>query len=251
MGDSEPKLNSTKLALEDEGPGWIVTYADLVTLLLVFFVMLFSISTLDLNRFRQLAAAMQKSFGLPVADIATDLPDVAPPQPLPPPPDIQPQDSHLPEILKEELDQELVEEVRQAVKERRLGENIVILEEKKRLTITIEGQILFNAGQAALNETSLPVLDEIARILNNYADYRVNIKGHTDDTPISTAQFPSNWELSAVRATTVLRYMIYRGVDPGRLTATGYSDLLPIAPNDTPENRARNRRVEFVLEKEK
>ena len=73
----------------------------------------------------------------------------------------------------------------------------------------------------------------------------------TDDRAIETRQFPSNWELSAVRATTVLRYFIGRGIDPQRMTATGYADFLPLVANDTIENRARNRRVEFVLEKEK
>jgi len=84
---------------------------------------------------------------------------------------------------------------------------------------------------------------------DDYSEYSVNIKGHTDDRPILTKEFPSNWELSSIRATTVLKYLIQGGIDPGRLTATGYSDLLPLVANDTPENRAINRRVEFVLEK--
>ena len=87
-------------------------------------------------------------------------------------------------------------------------------------------------------------------MFRDHADYRIAIRGHTDDLGIDTAQFPSNWELSAVRATTVLRYFIGQGIDPERMTATGYADYLPLVENNSVENRARNRRVEFVLEKE-
>ena len=82
-----------------------------------------------------------------------------------------------------------------------------------------------------------------------FPEYTINIKGHTDNIPIATRQFPSNWELSAIRATTVLKHLISRGIAPKRLTATGYGDKIPLEPNTTDANRARNRRVEFVLEK--
>ena len=88
-------------------------------------------------------------------------------------------------------------------------------------------------------------------MFSDHADYRIAIRGHTDDRNIQTRQFPSNWELSAVRATTVLRFFIQQGIDPQRMTATGYADYIPLVDNDSAENRARNRRVEFVLEKEK
>ena len=270
---------------EGEGEaGWIVTYADLVTLLLVFFVLLFSISNLDLQRFRQIVNAFRQSFGAPTAVIEL----VAPDQDRAPetaeqadkayevPLEVlnemenkvrEEYDAAVREQLKEELreevrenvkkevldelDQGLLDDVNEFVEKIRQGDNIVVVKERNRITITVEGRVFFESGQAALNPEALPILDEIALIIMKYPDYRVNIKGHTDDQPISTAQFPSNWELSAVRATTVLRRLILVGVNPARLTATGYGDLIPVAPNDTPENRARNRRVEFVLEKEK
>ena len=113
----------------------------------------------------------------------------------------------------------------------------------------MRGQVLFASGSADFRESAAPILDEIVNIIRAYSEYKVNIKGHTDDVPISTPQFPSNWELSAVRATTVLKYLISKGVNPFRLTATGYGELLPLVPNESSENRATNRRVEFVLEK--
>ena len=86
-------------------------------------------------------------------------------------------------------------------------------------------------------------------IAREYPEYTINIKGHTDDIPIATERFPSNWELSAVRATTVLKYLIGKGISARRLTATGYGDSDPLVPNTSDRNRAVNRRVEFVLEK--
>jgi chemotaxis protein MotB len=262
----------------DEQPGWIVTYADLVTLLLVFFVMLFSISSLDIQRYRALAAALQKSFGNPTSMIELVSPDIDKKSEdfTHEPPDVEiPVEliEKLKEVLRSEMNDDLRDEIREEVWEevqkelldeqqlmkdveellekKKMGDYIVVYKEQNRITIVVEGQVFFASGEATLQPDALPILDDIAAIIRKYPNYRVNIKGHTDDRPINTVQFPSNWELSAVRATTVLRYLITQNVDPLRLTATGYGELLPIAPNDTPENRARNRRVEFVLEKER
>jgi chemotaxis protein MotB len=235
----------------DDAAEWITTYADLVTLLLVFFVLLFSISSVDLQRFQAIAAELQKSFGNPSALIPLVAPDVdtAPELPRKPEADVI---RDIPVEVLEELDQKLLADVKEFVEKKRVGDNILVTQEKNRITIMIEGQVLFESGQAGLVAGAVPLLDDIATIIQNHSQYRVNIKGHTDNVPIATSQFPSNWELSAVRATTVLRYLIDHGVGPpSRLTATGYGDLLPVASNDTPEGRARNRRVEFVLEKEK
>jgi chemotaxis protein MotB len=117
------------------------------------------------------------------------------------------------------------------------------------LVIQIRGQVLFPSGSATLSREAESIMDQIARIVSRYTEYMVNIKGHTDNVPISTAKFDSNWELSALRATSVLKYFIKRGINPLRLTATGYADILPLVPNNSDENRSRNRRVEFVLEK--
>jgi chemotaxis protein MotB len=115
--------------------------------------------------------------------------------------------------------------------------------------LQIRGAVLFESGSATMNPQAMPILDDIINIIEDYLEYSVNIKGHTDNIPIATKEFPSNWELSSIRATSVLKYLIAGGVNPSRLTATGYADLLPIVPNISADNRSKNRRVEFVLEK--
>jgi chemotaxis protein MotB len=118
-----------------------------------------------------------------------------------------------------------------------------------KVIVSVKGKALFNSGSASLNSTAISIFDEIIQILDDYPEYNINIKGHTDNIPISTDIFPSNWELSAVRATTVLKYLVSKGVDPKRLTATGFGEIMPLVPNNSESNRAKNRRVEFVLEK--
>jgi chemotaxis protein MotB len=118
---------------------------------------------------------------------------------------------------------------------------------KKGVLISLEDSILFNFGKAEINASGYPVLDKIATVIQSIRN-PVRIEGHTDDIPISTWRFPSNWELSTARAVQVLKYFITAGkIEPQRLSAVGYGEAKPVSPNDTPENRAKNRRVEIVL----
>ncbi len=109
--------------------------------------------------------------------------------------------------------------------------------------------LLFASGQATLNVRSTSLLAEISQLLNLAGEHRVNVEGNTDDVPIHSALYPSNWELSTARASTVVRFISEHGVSPGRLTATGYADQHPIASDATAAGRARNRRVEIVLQR--
>lgn len=115
-----------------------------------------------------------------------------------------------------------------------------------RINLAIKDDVLFNVGSADLTAAGGRLLDHVARLLNR-SDYPVSVEGHTDDTPIHTARFPSNWELSAARATNVTRYLIAHGVAAERLRATGYGDTRPLASNATAAGRAQNRRVALVL----
>ncbi len=123
----------------------------------------------------------------------------------------------------------------------------VALKEDKAVRIVLPGDLLFDAGQVRLKTSALPALDEVADVIR-LTDYRVNVVGHTDNVPMHSEKFATNWELSALRACTVARYMIEEAkLSADRFFITGHSYLQPVAANDTPKNRAANRRVELVL----
>jgi chemotaxis protein MotB len=140
----------------------------------------------------------------------------------------------------------LVTELKQEIKE---GE-IQITQLKDKLTVNMVDKILFDSGSAVIKRNGKKVLDRVAEILKPLTDQQIKVEGHTDNVPIGAGlaeRFPSNWELSTARATTVVRYLQERGVDPGLLGAEGYAEFQPVAPNDTDEGKARNRRIEIVL----
>lgn len=230
------------LEADEDATGWMTTFADLMTLLLVFFVLLYSISSFNLQKFTIAFKSININLGnmnqptgiMPLEDI----------------PGLLNTKLTIEELtgLRKRIDS-IYEELEQFIEGKNLGENIDLQYVEGKIIIMIQGHVLFPSGSAELNKNAIPVLDEIADLVSGYPEYTVNIKGHTDDVPISTSQFPSNWELSAIRATSVLKHMIHSGISAERLTATGYGEVLPLVPNTTKENRAINRRVEFVLEK--
>ncbi len=231
------------LTSNDEETGWLVTYADLVTLLLVFFVLLYSLSSLKQEKFMSAINSIksQLSANKPLTGISNL---------------IEIQDSTKSKISIEDItglrsrQEAMVADINRFISGNNQSKNISVHIVNNKIIITITGKVLFNSGSAHLNPEALSVLNGIVQLVMKYPEYNINIKGHTDDIPISTAQFPSNWDLSAIRATTVLKYLIKKGIKPERLTATGYGDIIPLVPNTSASNRAINRRVEFVLEKE-
>ena len=237
-GNNSIDLN---VELSDKGD-WIVTFADLMTLLLVFFVLLYSISSLNMEKFKHAIQSLQISLGETNPRVGLlDLVNV---------PEAKDMNFVIENLTgMRHREQDMLKTINEFIDGKDQSENIVVYSKAGKIIIQIRGKVLFKSGAAIFNEIAIPILDEIMDIIMSYSEYQVNIKGHTDDIPISTPLFPSNWELSAVRATTVLKHLISGGVDPLRLTATGYAELFPIVPNDSPENRATNRRVEFVLEK--
>lgn len=240
------------IADEEGAPAWLVTFADLVTLLLVFFILLFSISSVETEKFKSVLSSIQIALNQnsPAASQII-IQQVAPaidstPSKVEP---IIPQPG-LDEKEDESDKDKLINDIESMIQEQRLGEFVYVYTEGERIIIRIKGTILFPSGDVELFDDAVPIFDDIYSLFKKYADYNIDIKGYTDNTPIATTRFPSNWELSAVRATTVLRFFIDQGIAPARMSATGYSDLFPISSNETEEGRAQNRRVEFVLEKE-
>lgn len=140
----------------------------------------------------------------------------------------------------------LVNELQEEIKK---GE-IEVTQLRDKLTLSMVEKILFDSGSADIKKEGKKVLDRVVEILKNVKDRQINIEGHTDNVPISprlAQKFPTNWELSTARATNVVRYLQEKGIDPALLSATGYAEYRPVAPNDTEEGRAKNRRIEIVL----
>lgn len=263
-------MSAKRKLVEEHEEGWMTTYADLMTLLLVFFVLLFSISTVKKEQFATTIRSFQLAIGdnggsiIPLPEElrspAQEMPDSLEPQPsepvIEPPIVVQESEEVRPPEMPQQPDPEELKAVTNSLKEvfssMGVAEAVDVGEPRNgKIYVRVKGAVLFGSGDASFNKNMMPIMDGIMEILEKNGEYQVGIQGHTDDIPIETAQFPSNWELSAVRATTVLRYLIRGGIDPERVTATGYGDSLPIVPNDTPEQRAENRRIEFVLEKVK
>lgn len=227
----------------DDDATWLVTYADLMTILLVFFVLLYTLAFFEKEKFKSavesIRVQVEKDQNLIGLLELIEVPERE---------DTQISIEDITGLRSRE--KAIVEDINRFVGKRRQKEDITTTILDGKIIVSVRGAALFPSGSASLGSDATDIFDDIIKILYDYPEYKINIKGHTDDQPISTRMFPSNWELSAVRATTVLKYLISKGIDPKRLTATGYGSVLPLVPNSSDENRSLNRRVEFVLEKE-
>jgi len=211
---------------------WLTTYSDMVTLLLAFFVLLFAFSSIDEGKFSSVINAFQNYLGV----LQQGQSFLESPAPLP-------YDySDLGNQQLVELFQQMTEYIEQT------GMEGVELELQERgLIVRFAEQVFFDLGQATLKPNALEILDSLADQLRDLPN-PLRVEGHTDDWPIRTSTFPSNWELSVHRATNVVRYLIEEeGFDPQMLSVAGYAEYRPIRPNDTVQNRALNRRVDIVI----
>lgn len=233
---------------------WLVSYADFITLLFAFFVVMYAISSVNEGKYKVLSNSLVNAFknvtgevgGQPIA-ILQGAP-LLPPKPVAKPDRLPEQQK--PDTLRAEQRQKMrnvADEIMQALQPLVAQGKVRLLETSRGVTIEINDSILFALGQANLQPQSASALQAVASVLAG-SDFPITIEGHTDNVPISTPQFPSNWELSALRATTVLRLFNDAGVDAARLTAIGYGDTRPVETNTTTEGRARNRRVSILID---
>ncbi len=222
---------------------WLVSYADFITLLFAFFVVMYSVSSVNEGKYRTVSESIKAALNPVVSSPASKLAftiGTAKPTTVQSPTDAkEPVIRRLRAImksLKESTGLELVEMIEHASGD---------------LIITVPDNVMFNSGEAVLRPEALPFLKALSEALIEL-NRQIRIEGHTDNVPIRTAQFPSNWELSAIRAVMAVRVMteLY-GVPASHLSAVGRADSLPRADNLTPENRAKNRRVEIVVLAEK
>lgn len=237
-----PRRNNSK-RLEEEpeegAPHWMTTFSDMTTLLLTFFVLLFTFAQFDLIKFRMVMGSIKEALGV---------------QRVTKKGEFQTFESSPMQIFDyQKLDSVIEMFYRRTQMYRRLQEalrdvpGVEVLVSDRGIIVRAEEKIFFDLGKADIKPEAYPFLDKMAELIKEYSEYKVAIEGHTDDLPINTPRFPSNWELSATRATTVLRYFLSKGIPPERLKAVGYADTKPVVPNTSMENRAKNRRVEFVF----
>ncbi|MCM8596232.1 flagellar motor protein MotD [Accumulibacter sp.] len=229
---------------------WLVSYADFITLLFAFFVVMYALSSVNEGKYRILSNSMISAFRNVPVNSAGQTPIV-----VPTPPPASPR-ATLASRTHEAVRQRQRDKMRDVAKEilevmAPLVEQgkVRVLETSRGVSIEINDSILFSPGQAVLNPASAKAMQSVAEVLVA-SEFPITIEGHTDNVPIRNAQFPSNWELSAVRATTVLRLFADAGVAADRLTAIGYADTRPVEPNLLADGRARNRRVTILIDSE-
>jgi len=238
---------------------WLVSYADFITLLFAFFVVMYSISSINEGKYRVLSDSISSAFSgqvAPIKPIKMGEPIKSPIKSVinqtpangasrPPPP--SPADASNP--AEEQQARELsgvADEVDMGLKEMIDNKIITVNRNKAWVEIEINTSILFGSGSAGLQPAAMPVLRTLAKILGE-KKYNIQVEGFTDNVPIRSEAFPTNWELSAARAASVVRVFADDGVLPQRLAAIGFGEHRPIAENNSEENRKKNRRVRVVI----
>lgn len=245
-------------------PAWMATFSDLMNLLLCFFVLLFSMSTVDAEKFEAMAESFSQTFsifsggataigdGILISNGVSQLNELddyinstgkaA---------DVEEESKDaLEEFEQQQLKQseQLAETVEEVLQEESLDGEIDVDFTSQYVSLTLNGALLFDSGSADLKEESKPVLDQVGRILSRYGQSIIEIEGHTDNVPIHNSRFANNNELSSFRALSVFDYFMQTtNLDPAKVKHSGRGEYVPVADNATPEGRARNRRVEIKI----
>jgi chemotaxis protein MotB len=243
---------------------WLLTYADMITLLMALFIVMFAISSVNTSKFEALSKSLKEvsrgtiDGGQSVLQTGGNPKGQETPKVTPPVPAIAP-------LIQKEFDKQQKkragaqgtenEEFKRVKAELDSYAQTHGLKSKLETTITRRGlvirlltdNVLFSSGEAKVQSRAMPVLAKIAGLLQVDTQHPINVEGHTDNVPIASSIFPTNWELSTARASSVTRFLITRGAPAKRMGAVGYADLHPIASNSSNSGRTRNRRVEIVL----
>ncbi|MEQ8579377.1 MAG: OmpA family protein [Balneola sp.] len=209
----------TELDTHTEDQEWLLTYSDMITLLLAFFAVLIAVSYVDLNLWEQMKQGLRSEINKQ-ENVQTPLAEV-----------------------KKDLDEKLTDE--------REAELVDITLDREGIKLFFNSSSFYNSGEANLLPTGQQIIDKVTQAMNDlgYYKFKVDVEGHTDNVPINTPVYPSNWELSVARASGVVKYFIQEGIEPERIKASGYADTKPIVPHvdetgiDIVENRALNRRI--------
>ncbi len=213
---------------------WQMVYTGFILIMLCFFILLTSFVSLDASKITQFVNSFSDAVSVLRHGRSIDPGDIM-------------LDVQVQMLARQELLAQLFERVRQAVREEDLDQVATLRRTDRGVVLTLQDKLLFDSGAAHFSSDAYARMSKIGRMVRNVG-VPVQIEGHTDDRPIRTASFASNWELSAARAVTVLRYLSETlGVDAQQLSAVGFSEYQPIAPNDSDTHRAMNRRVDLIF----
>lgn len=259
------------------GASWLNTFADLMNLLLCFFVLLFSMSTVDAEKFEMLVASLQNSFsifpsggasigdGMMVSSGVSQLEfldtyynegaNSSSQEEGQESNQDQEEQQQTENDLKAEYEEaslkeseQMAESIEQQLAQLQIGDQVEVDSNAQYVMLTLNGALLFDSAKAEIREDAIPLVDKLSTILQSYNSNSIYIEGHTDNVPIHNSKYESNDILSSYRAQSVKDYMLSKtNLDPSKIRATGCGEYNPIADNSTPEGRARNRRVEIKI----
>lgn len=222
---------------------WLIPYADILTLLLALFIVLFASSSINVSKYEAIMNSFKSEFkGSPIKN---DQKGLTPN----PPTEKEEQKEEKPPEKENSVDPELEalkEKLQKYIADNRLNAVVTLADTRRGVEVSLKDVILFEPGQAVLKGSAFKTLNEITGLLNTVSN-PISIEGHTDNVPIGNAPFRSNWELSSARAGSVLHYFASKNIKESRMQFTGYGEFSPLYPNDTAEQRQANRRVNIVI----
>lgn len=230
---------------------WMVSYADFITLLFAFFVVMYSISSVNEGKYRVMSDALVSAFKEPTTtekliEMQTKNPEMMPGTGQPIGKSVQQPGGAADRAKAAESMKKVAKNVLQAMQPLIQNGKVRVTQSPRGITVEINASVLFKSGEAVLQQQSTEALAAVAQVLGQ-VDNPIQVEGHTDNIPINSPNFPSNWELSSSRAGSVVRLFTERGVPAARMVAIGYADNRPVDTNATPDGRSRNRRVNVLI----
>ncbi|MDB0438771.1 chemotaxis protein MotB [Clostridioides difficile] len=223
---------------EENNERWLLTYSDLITLLMIFFVIMYSMSNVDAEKYKQLSQSLNSAFGGSPGVIEGGQSKMEPV--------VDPNNNNLDSLQNPEV-KEVAENIQNYLNESGLSNSVSLKAQDRGLVISLKDTILFDTGKAVIINDSRDKIIKIGKMLNEMNSY-IRVEGHTDNLSIKNSEFKSNWDLSVMRATNVVQLLIdSAGIAPNKLSAVGYGEFRPIADNSSPEGKSKNRRVDIVL----
>ena len=221
---------------EENADRWLLSYADFITLLFAFFTVMYALSTMNEAKYRALSESLSTAFAIDRVNMPGDYKSTASSEGQ------GPITTSFMKFFSEDF-----KNVKATLSELETDEKLNVNLEARGVVVSMMDRNIFKSGSADILAQSFDILDNIADTLVGMPN-SIKIEGHTDNIPISTKEFPSNWELSSKRALNILQYLVdEHGIEPGNISATGYAEFRPVTSNDTSEGRGKNRRVDIVI----